>query len=546
MAVITEHQLVIGETDKHLVAVRVIFIADTLPVRHQSGIFLSGSRFEPKFKRIILRIRQGHFRGIDGHKRVSLKRDRQPGKRAPVGAIHPGRSSLRLVGHAVALTVVHRIVGQHARFLSGVNGQLVRHDFVRTYHFVPDTCFVHLTGKIIAALHAAPEQHRPDRSVRIGGLYPGDHFRSAEISGELAVGCLIGHGDVRPIACFEALRFGSIDFSSDAYLDRIVRPDREFQRIGCRPVAEQRHFLAECSGQYPHFDREVFVRQVAFGLCRQIRRGSVEGERSRMVAIRTVAHGCHLEVLHVGHIPFGNLFVEGQADFVFDAQHAVGRLDIAEHDRPLGIFHAGDDRGRFRHELIAYLAERHRADVVLLVFGAIETGRDRRSLDHGLLAGSRFIGNGIVVETANIRPILIGTGRGFVLDLDMVETLEVHIETVDRERHVVFAGSRIERRLRIQRPFVRRALDVDVRRRRDKVSGDIDRIGNDILETCRICLALRTNDNRQVFVIIFRTSTNFQSLLQGFPIVDQNTTFICQRYTVDRKLSSLLVSSINN
>ena len=64
-------------------------------------------------------------------------------------------------------------------------------------------------------------------------------------------------------------------------------------------------------------------------------------------------------------------------------------------------------------------------------------------------------------EATDVRPARVRLRRCLVLHLDMVESLEVHVEPVDGQRHIVFV-SRIFRRVGIQCPLVCRAFDVDV------------------------------------------------------------------------------------
>ena len=80
----------------------------------------------------------------------------------------------------------------------------------------------------------------------------------------------------------------------------------------------------------------------------------------------------------------------------------------------------------------------------------------------------------------------------------------------------------------------------------DGMKWDVNRVGDDFLEAGRICLTLRTEHNGQVFVVILCTATDFQCLLQYFAIIDQDTTLVCQWYTVNRKFGTFLVGSIHD
>ena len=180
-----------------------------------------------------------------------------------------------------------------------------------------------------------------------------------------------------------------------------------------------------------------------------------------MVAVRSVAGSGYAEVLHIRHVAFGDRFVECQADFIVHAQHTVCRLDVAEDDRAFRILHPGDD-GRFlRHELVAYLREGHGTDVVVLVLGPEEAGGDGRTGDKFFCARCFFVVGRVGEEATDVRPARVRLRRCLVLHLNMVESLEVHVEPVDCQRHIVFV-SRIFRRVGIQCPLVCRAFDVDV------------------------------------------------------------------------------------
>ena len=229
-------------------------------------------------------------------------------------------------------------------------------------------------------------------------------------------------------------------------------------------VAEHCHLTGLVVGVEHYIHAEVLARQAAMPQGVAHREHTVKGDRCR--CRDAGGEGCaqQLKVVDFAQVVARDGFREGQFQVVADAQDAVDRFWRAEEFRQARVLDAFQDGRCLRQVSAGIAAVVHGPDVVVLLHGIHFTvegcdddavGRDGVCHSAGLL--HEFL---VLIVGAGAHPVLVALRREFVLQLDVVEPGEVHVEAVNAHRHVVRLPRAVVGAFGVHHPVVARHTHV--------------------------------------------------------------------------------------
>ena len=287
-----------------------------------------------------------------------------------------------------------------------------------------------------------------------------------------------------------------------------------------------------------HIDGERFVGYSALYFRLRVRiAGAVEMQGYAGGDTGFVGITGHLEVIILIEVVTGDGFVEAQLEVVSHAEDSISGFGLTEHTRVARIFDTGQYLGAAGDEARAVTAERYGAQVILLLHRvalAIETEvLDLTVLNHALRAGCQLIEAVLLIVRAEVDPCVVGVGRQFVLQLDMVEVVVVDIKAVNAYRHVV--ALLVFGREGIHDPFVGRRGDMYRRADRHEMHGEASLV----IRRERSTLGLK--NEAYILVVVVHSCPYLDGLGNYVRANEAELASVGQRLTVDEDLQAFRV-----
>ena len=152
----------------------------------------------------------------------------------------------------------------------------------------------------------------------------------------------------------------------------------------------------------------------------------------------------------------------------------------------------------------------------------------------------------IVVVVHQCRPVVVRCRCRFILQLDAVEVVVVHIESIEYHLHVMLLHALLlyGRQLGVVGPVLRGFRDIYIRSRRYEVYRE-DYIIKDIIEEIGgVRLTLRLQLQSQVIIVHHRTLAHLQCLHQRLTGRHEECTSVADGRTVHDELCSIGVRCI--
>ena len=413
---------------------------------------------EPEHEGLVLFIRTREERVRHLHYLTFFHAQRDTLLVLPVDLVGIEGSAVRHVHERLALTFVHRIVCYQLALISRQTTHISLRDLIGRESLGPETNLHHIARKALTNTYrrAARELDRsPKRSYRCIR-----YFLCTGIETYPTVIAVIDHSHAgeRNHLLRQRIRIDDVilQFSEQTVVVGLTETEGT---ASLRIIIEEGVRCIRILGTNQHIHGERFISDRAqhFGFSVGVLRiNEVERDTGGDTGLVGIAY--ELEVIILIEVVTGDGFVEPKQQVIAYAQDGVSRQCLAEYARYTRIFYTALNRGCAGDEAIAVTTEGYCSQVVLLLHRvalAVETDvLNTTAIDHRLVARSGIIEAVVCIVRAEVHPVIVAMGSEFVLELNMVEVLIVHIKSVDDDRHV--PTRRVLRRERIHDPVVMR------------------------------------------------------------------------------------------